>query len=353
MRYLRSMICFLFAALLTSVCASGCDAAEYGADYVAAIKGGHLEGYSGVPIGTAFDSFFGSPSWKGFDHASGEIVEFTGDMMYEGRKVTVCVQFLIHGDSSFETVHFSINDAMAPELYDATIAKVYETYIEGFGAATETPAEKGTWERADQQAAAAAPRATLKDTPIVFGIKIGDSDDDVRIKLYSRFQMIKDHRVSAESALKYLGELLSFSDTKDISHIPSAKRDVVTIDAPDGGSSIYSTGIRFNDAMADKGIARINIETQYFNNTLIYLRMFIASADSGNADSQPAPESTAALAIFEHLSAALNAKHKVGPNGEIVWEIDEHTFTLQSGDEWEPPTFTYTDTSKTDHIYYP
>lgn len=343
-----TLLSCLCAALICTFCGSafGSDDIDFGEMYISVVKEGHLADRTDVTIGEAFEAFFDAPTWKGSNSNNGPTVEFNGSkMMSNGKRAEVCIQFTIDDDASFEATYFDIDGQRQQEaVYVGLMEDVYNAY---------DMRSDGSTSASGQTRLNLPAQRKLEDAPIIFGIKIGDSDDDVRIKLNSRFRMIKDHRISAENALEYLGELLSFSDPEEISHIPSAKRDDVTIDAPDGGSSIYSTGIRFNDAMADKGITRIRIETQYFNNKLIYMQMFIASANSGNADSQPEPEAAAALALFEYLSSVLGENYSYDADGWSTWEKDDRTFTLMPGDEWEPPTFTYVDTSRKDHIYYP
>lgn len=96
--------------------------------HVLSVKGGTPSAYSEMTYGEAFESFFGSPTWKYFvgtkegadEDGDGrpdyteenvEIVEFTGYCTYQDIEVKALIQFtLSKEDDTFEATYLSFND---------------------------------------------------------------------------------------------------------------------------------------------------------------------------------------------------------------------------------------------------
>ena len=79
--------------------------------HVLSVKGGTLSNYPNQPIGDSFSEFFDNPTWEYFVADSGEeIVEFSGNLMYEDTEVKARLQFIMHQDNTFEVGALSFND---------------------------------------------------------------------------------------------------------------------------------------------------------------------------------------------------------------------------------------------------
>jgi hypothetical protein len=98
--------------------------------YVSAVKNTKKSGY-GVTYGSAFNSFFSSPSWDYFYSSGGKhIVEFEGYCYVSNVKSKVLIQFTIASDmSSFTATYGEIaGDPMNTLELGALIKKVFESY---------------------------------------------------------------------------------------------------------------------------------------------------------------------------------------------------------------------------------
>lgn len=127
-------------------------------EHVLSVKNGHLEQYPENPIGEAFDSFFGSPTWKyfkGTDTGDNEesindtehnvdVVEFTGYCTYQDVEVKARLQFILNEDGTFTTGALSFNDvpqsqlitaAMMEKIFEQDITKAPENTISVYDAA--------------------------------------------------------------------------------------------------------------------------------------------------------------------------------------------------------------------------
>lgn len=101
--------------------------------YVEAIKSATMQGY-GCTYGQAFSHFFAYPKWKHFTSDTGyEIVEFTGDCLYDEQTVKALIQFTITNQNGnyieWEATYLSFNNVtqnllMLSELLD-TAAREY------------------------------------------------------------------------------------------------------------------------------------------------------------------------------------------------------------------------------------
>lgn len=81
------------------------------------VKSGTNSAYPNTTYGEAFDNFFDHPKWGYFTTDSGEdVVEFTGECLYDNVEVEVLMQFTLDKDAgTFEANYLSINDV--PQSY--------------------------------------------------------------------------------------------------------------------------------------------------------------------------------------------------------------------------------------------
>ena len=106
-------------------------------EHVRGVKYGHPNSYPDISYEEAFNSFFGSPTWKffqGTQEGSDEIhdvVEFAGTCMYQNVEVKARMQFTLHEDGTFEVTHLSFNDVPQSRLIMlALIEKAFTSYQE-------------------------------------------------------------------------------------------------------------------------------------------------------------------------------------------------------------------------------
>ena len=81
--------------------------------YVQMVRDGSPVTWPNVTYGEAFNNFFRSPRWSHFKSDDGhQIVEFTGDMEYDGTLVTALLQFVIdERNGTFEAAFLSFSEA--------------------------------------------------------------------------------------------------------------------------------------------------------------------------------------------------------------------------------------------------
>ncbi|EJL46586.1 hypothetical protein PMI08_01081 [Brevibacillus sp. CF112] len=97
--------------------------------YVDIVREGTFAARPNQKIGEAFDKFFGSPKWSAFDSDTGQkIVEFTGDMTYQGQPVKARMQFVVNPETnSFEIHTIGFNEIPQNKFMQAALlAKVFE-----------------------------------------------------------------------------------------------------------------------------------------------------------------------------------------------------------------------------------
>lgn len=82
-----------------------------GKEYIDIVKSGSFNNYPNIEVGEAFENYFKNPKWKYFisDNDS-NVVEFTGECMYDNAEVTALIQFIIDDNSGFEAKYFSMNN---------------------------------------------------------------------------------------------------------------------------------------------------------------------------------------------------------------------------------------------------
>lgn len=99
--------------------------------YVKQIMNGYLNIDTSVTIGTAFENFFSYPTWEHFTSTEQtNIVEFTGNCMYDNKEVTCVIQFTLTGDS-FEITYLSFNDISQNTLtVSALLNSIYDHYYD-------------------------------------------------------------------------------------------------------------------------------------------------------------------------------------------------------------------------------
>ncbi|KXI62464.1 UNVERIFIED_CONTAM: hypothetical protein ACS92_23960 [Bacillus cereus] len=92
-------------------------------EHVQQIKTAKLPGYEKMPIEEAFHKFFKNPKWKYFvseDHE--EIVEFTGNCVYQEQEVKAKIQFVLNKeDQTFKLKAMALNDIAQNELITAAM----------------------------------------------------------------------------------------------------------------------------------------------------------------------------------------------------------------------------------------
>lgn len=96
---------------------------------IIAVKGGYIYSFSDeVPVGVAIDSFLHTNTWKYFKSEDNmDVVQCTGNCMYNDKKVEAKIQFVVNDDDSFEVNSLSLND-IDQELTNilAFLGKAYE-----------------------------------------------------------------------------------------------------------------------------------------------------------------------------------------------------------------------------------
>ena len=96
---------------------------------IIAVKSGYIYSFSDeVPVGPASDSFLHTNTWKYFKSEDNmDVVQCTGNCMYNDKKVEAKIQFVVNDDDSFEVNSLSLND-IDQELTNilAFLGKAYE-----------------------------------------------------------------------------------------------------------------------------------------------------------------------------------------------------------------------------------
>ena len=96
---------------------------------IIAVKSGYIYSFSDeVPVGPAIDSFLNTNTWKYFKSEDNmDVVQCTGNCMYNDKKVEAKIQFVVNDDDSFEVNSLSLND-IDQELTNilAFLGKAYE-----------------------------------------------------------------------------------------------------------------------------------------------------------------------------------------------------------------------------------
>lgn len=96
---------------------------------IIAVKSGYIYSFSDeVPVGPAIDSFLHTNTWKYFKSEDNmNVVQCTGNCMYNDKKVEAKIQFVVNDDDSFEVNSLSLND-IDQELTNilAFLGKAYE-----------------------------------------------------------------------------------------------------------------------------------------------------------------------------------------------------------------------------------
>ncbi len=98
--------------------------------YINMVKNAKNSTY-GITYGSAFNSFFSSPSWDYFMSTSGQhVVEFEGGFYYSGSPTTAKIQFVLDLDGgTFSAYHLSFDgEAQTKLMLSALIEKAFESY---------------------------------------------------------------------------------------------------------------------------------------------------------------------------------------------------------------------------------
>ena len=97
--------------------------------YVLMVKGGYRVSDPSVTYDDAFSAFFGTPRWKYFKSEDGQdVVEFTGDCMYQEVAVKARIQFVVDEENgTFEATYLAFNEVPQNALtLAALISKAFE-----------------------------------------------------------------------------------------------------------------------------------------------------------------------------------------------------------------------------------
>ena len=138
----KMILMMIAAALLLSACSSATldgagkevtDAITNISDadnrYVQMVKGGHRSVDPDLTYEAAFSAFFGTPRWKYFQGEDGQdVVEFTGDCVYQDVPVKARIQFIVDEENgTFEAAYLALNEVPQNALtLIALLAKAFE-----------------------------------------------------------------------------------------------------------------------------------------------------------------------------------------------------------------------------------
>lgn len=106
------------------------DAMDSNNKYVQMVKNGYREKNPDLSYDKAFSAFFGTPRWKYFKGEGGkDVVEFTGDCMYQDSAVKARIQFAVdEKNRSFEAVYLAFNEVPQNKIILATLIEKAFTY---------------------------------------------------------------------------------------------------------------------------------------------------------------------------------------------------------------------------------
>ena len=103
---------------------------SYESYYINMVKNAKNSTY-GITYGSAFNSFFSSPSWEYFESTTGKhVVEFEGDFLYSGVPTTARIQFTLDlSGGTFTATYLAFDEeAQTKLMLSAMIEKVFESY---------------------------------------------------------------------------------------------------------------------------------------------------------------------------------------------------------------------------------
>jgi hypothetical protein len=88
------------------------NAADSDNKYVLMVRNGYRENDPSITYDTAFSSFFGTPRWNYFKGENGEdVVEFTGDCIYQDVSVKARIQFVVDEENgTFDATYLAVNE---------------------------------------------------------------------------------------------------------------------------------------------------------------------------------------------------------------------------------------------------
>ena len=103
---------------------------------VIAVKYGSPQAYPNITYCMAFESFFSSPTWTCFEGVRdgsdiiNDIVEFTGNCLYNNEEVKARIQFELHPeDNTFYATYLSVNGISQPQIMlNQLIDKAFSDY---------------------------------------------------------------------------------------------------------------------------------------------------------------------------------------------------------------------------------
>lgn len=98
---------------------------------VSSVKNATPLDYPNVTYGEAFGEYFHNPQWRHFKSDTGkDIVEFTGNCLFQDAEVEATIQFLLNTDTGTTEIAFlALNDIPQNKLYlSALLSKVFQPY---------------------------------------------------------------------------------------------------------------------------------------------------------------------------------------------------------------------------------
>lgn len=114
--------------------------------FVQMVKSAHPESFSGCTYGNAFEEFFTSPKWNYFESTDGrDVVEFTGECMYNGASTKTRMQFMIDNNHSVVTTGaLYYNDTpQNTKVIAESLNRIFEQYAKAHDIAY-TPSSSAT-----------------------------------------------------------------------------------------------------------------------------------------------------------------------------------------------------------------
>ena len=231
---------------------------------VLGVKNGHPNSYPDITYGQAFESFFGSPTWKYFvgtkdgpdDDGDGkpdytedgiDIVEFTGYCTYADVEVKALLQFtLSKDDDTFSATYLSFNEVPQSTLIMyALIDKAFEEYENEHGfeiennadsdlnLGNEEPSKEEQEDNNDTLTATVDTDELMDDIMVYYAMAYGtnsidaeidhEDDDSVTIRLFDPYATTTSDTLGFYSYGKktgvwtdsVTGEIVDFGDASD------------------------------------------------------------------------------------------------------------------------------------------
>ncbi|MFT5875659.1 MAG: hypothetical protein ACI8WT_004653 [Clostridium sp.] len=127
---IRTIIIVLLSLIMVTLTGCSSTALNKNNEYILMVKNGHPNDRPNSTYGEAFKNFFGSPTWKYFKSDDGkDVVDFTGDCIYQDVEVKAMQQFILNVDAgTFEAGSLSFNEVPQNALITAgMLSKVFDS----------------------------------------------------------------------------------------------------------------------------------------------------------------------------------------------------------------------------------